>query len=384
VPGGDELAHSPGALLSGLGALGAGAVSSMSAMLPGRAAHDRWAGEDLRELGVQRGSIVAADDGVPLAVRETGPVDAPLTVVFAHGYCLTMDTWHFQRRAVEERFGDRVRMVFYDQRGHGLSGETAPERATIDQLARDLSSVVEATTPRGPVVLVGHSMGGMTVMAYAARHPEAVAERVLGVGLVSTAASKLSETGLGAVLDNAATVQVAGMAGRAPGFFHGGRRAMARLITPFVYGGSFGTPARTSPTVARFVDTLISSTDVETIAAFVDTLTRHDETAAMPVLRGVRTTIVCGTRDLLTPLVRSEELAAELPDAEFTVVPGAGHMAMLEAPSTVNAAILRLVGDALAAAEGRPSPEAAEIGPRRVGEKRPAASRGTTRRGGGR
>ena len=67
-------------------------------------------------------------------------------------------------------------------------------------------------------------------------------------------------------------------------------------------------------------------------------------------MRDTRTTIVCGTRDLLTPLVRTEELAEHLPEADLVVIPGAGHMSMLEAPSTVNAALTRLVADALRAA----------------------------------
>ena len=352
MPTVDEIAHSPGALLAGLGALGAGAVSSMSSMLPGRRAHDRWAGEDMWELGVQRGGIVAASDGVPLAVREAGPVDAPLTVVFVHGYCLTMDTWHFQRKAITARFGDSVRMVFYDQRGHGLSGATGADNATIEQLADDLYCVIESAVPSGPVVVVGHSMGGMTIMSFASRHRRTLAGRVVGIGLISTAASKLSEHGLGAILGRGTTSSVAGIAGRAPRVVHGSRRAMARVMTPFIYGGSFGNPARTPPTVARFVDRVIASTDVGTIAAFVDALSHHDETDALELMTDTRTTIVCGTRDLLTPLVHTEELAARLPEAELVVIPGAGHMSMLEAPSTVNAALSRLVADAQRLAAG--------------------------------
>lgn len=339
--------RAPGGLAAGLGALGAATIGSVATLLPGRRARDPWAGEDMWELGVDRGAMVVASDGVPLAVREAGPTDAPMTVVFAHGYTLSMDSWHFQRRHLQDRFGPEVRLVFYDQRGHGLSGKSSPANSTIAQLAADLNSVITATAPRGPIVAIGHSMGGMTVMAYAARHGEAVRERVLGVGLVSTAMAELSESGLGAVLESKAVSRVVGLAGRTPGVFTNSRKALGAIISPFIYGGSFGDPAKMSPTVARFVDKLIASTDVLTIANFFDTLTNHDETASLPVLRDVRTTVLCGDRDLLTPLDRSVDIAEALPDSEFVVVPGTGHMVMLEEPAHVSEILGDLVADAI-------------------------------------
>ncbi len=339
--------RTPGGLAAGLSALGAATMGSMGTLMPGRRASDPWAGEDMWELGVDRGSMVAATDGVPLAVREAGPTDAPMTVVFAHGYTLSMDSWHFQRRHLQDRFGGEIRLVFYDQRGHGLSGKSTREHSTIAQLAADLNSVIEAAAPTGPLVVIGHSMGGMTVMGYACRHEEAVRERVVGVGLVSTAKSELSEAGLGAVLESRALANMAGLVIRTPGVFTGGRRAFGALISPFIYGGSFGDPAKMSPTVARFVDKLIASTDVLTIANFFDTLTRHDESAAMPVLRHVRTTILCGDRDLLTPLDRSVDIAEALPDSELVVVPGAGHMVMVEEPAHVSEVLGDLIADGI-------------------------------------
>lgn len=339
--------RSPGGAAAALSALAAASVGSFGTLLPGRRAADPWAGEDLWELGVDRGSMVVASDGVPLAVREAGPTDAPMTVVFAHGYTLSMDSWHFQRRQLQARFGSGIRMVFYDQRGHALSGKGARANATISQLARDLDSVIAATAPTGPIVTIGHSMGGMSVLGYVARHPEAVRDRVCGVGLVATAKSELSEAGLAAVLDTRAVASFVGLVGRSPGVFTSGRKAFGALISPFIYGGAFGDPARTSPTVARFVDDLIASTDVLTIANFFDALRGHDESAAMPVLRDMRTTILCGDRDMLTPLDRSADIAEDLPDAEFVVVPGAGHMVMLEEPARASEVLGDLIADAI-------------------------------------
>ena len=101
-----------------------------------------------------------------------GSADAPVTVVFVHGYCLRMESWHFQRRQLERRWGAAVRMVFYDQRGHGRSGTPSVASCTIGQLGRDLDAVLRSVAPDGPVVLVGHSMGGMTILALARQRPE--------------------------------------------------------------------------------------------------------------------------------------------------------------------------------------------------------------------
>ena len=137
------------------------------------------------------------------AVEEIGPRDAPLTVVFVHGYTLSMASWTFQRRTLAAELatanGHRpdARLVFYDQRGHGASGRGAPERSTIEQLARDLAAVLEARVPRGPVVLVGHSMGGMTIMGLAALRPELFGTRIAAAALISTSSGQLADLNFG-------------------------------------------------------------------------------------------------------------------------------------------------------------------------------------------
>ena len=108
-------------------------------------------GDDARRA--DRTAVVMADDGVPLNVEEVGPPDAPLTVVFVHGYTLSMGSWAFQRRTLGAQLatanGHRptARLVFYDQRGHGGSGRGPSEHSTIEQLACDLAAVLEARVP---------------------------------------------------------------------------------------------------------------------------------------------------------------------------------------------------------------------------------------------
>src|SRR5215469_14344736 len=134
---------------------------------------------------------VMADDGVLLYAEVSGPDDAPVTVVFCHGYSLNQDVWHYQRLALAEE----TRLVLYDQRGHGRSGRGDPDRASIDQLGTDLAAVLDALAPGdAPVVLVGHSMGGMTIMALADQRPALFGSKVAGVVLISTASHHVTAT----------------------------------------------------------------------------------------------------------------------------------------------------------------------------------------------
>ena len=130
---------------------------------------------------------VLADDGVPLHVEINGPDTAPMTIVFCHGYTVNQDCWHFQRRDLSDH-----RLVFWDQRDHGRSGRSAAGSGSIGQLGTDLKAVIDAAAPGpGPVVLVGHSMGGMTIMALADQYPGLFGTKVVGAVLISTAARGL-------------------------------------------------------------------------------------------------------------------------------------------------------------------------------------------------
>src|SRR5690606_33163238 len=121
------------------------------------------------------------------------------TVVLSHGYTLDERSWVYQRRALREA---GYRVVVWDQRGHGASGVAESDTYHVDQLGRDLRRVLAEVVPEGPLVLVGHSMGGMTIMALAEADPEFVRDRVVGVALVSTSAGGLHRItwGLGSLL----------------------------------------------------------------------------------------------------------------------------------------------------------------------------------------
>lgn len=331
---------------AGLGALGTAAGISAAKALRQRKIRDVYEGEDFSLLEADRGCLVTTPDGVPLVVREVGPITAPLTVVFSHGFCLRMGSFHFQRAALAQRWGPQVRMVFYDQRGHGQSAAAPTETYTVEQLGRDLETVLQVMVPRGPVVLVGHSMGGMTVLSHARQFPEHYGsksgEGVVGAALISSAAEGLPRSPVGEILQNPALEAVRFAARYVPGVVLRTRGATRSALRPILKSASFGSED-VSPSLAAFAESMIHDTEITTLVEFLHALEVHDESAALRVLARVPTLIACGADDLLTPLKHSEEMAAALPDSELLIVSGAGHLVQLEQPEVINDALVRLV-----------------------------------------
>lgn len=305
-----------------------------------RGGPDPEADEPFGRLRADRIRTVTTTDGLPLAVEEVGPRAAPLTVVFVHGYCLAMGSWHYQRLGLADMTNPRIRMVFYDHRSHGRSGRAPTETATIDQLGDDLHRVLSEVVPTGPVVLVGHSLGGMTVMALADRHPELFASRVVGVALLSTSTGQLADVTLGLpavtaklrapVLPLALRV----MRSRAS-LIERSRRIGSDIAWLLTRRYSFGS-TDVSPALVEYVGRMIAATPVEVVADFFPALNAHDKLSALGRLRGVQTLIAVGDRDLLTPTDHSRRMAAALPGTELLVLEGAGHLAMMERSALVN------------------------------------------------
>jgi len=300
-----------------------------------------------------RTALVQADDGVLLAVEEVGPLDAALTVVFVHGYALSMASWTFQRRdlgaALATANGHRpgARLVFYDHRGHGASGRGDAEHATVEQLAADLETVLDARVPRGPVVLVGHSMGGMTVLTLAQRRPELFGTRIAGVALISTSGGHLADLDFGLPqlltrLRTAVLPVAAWTMRRRPGFAEQTRRLAKGIVSAATWSLSFSS-TDVDPALGRYVDAMIAGTPVDVIAELYPAIAGLDATGAIEPLRRVPTLVLTGDADKMIPMRHSEELVGELPDAEFVVVPDAGHLVLLEKPEEVSAALTELL-----------------------------------------
>ncbi|MFI1003759.1 alpha/beta fold hydrolase [Streptomyces galbus] len=265
---------------------------------------------------------------------------APVTVVFSHGYCLNQDSWHFQRAALR----GVVRTVHWDQRSHGRSGRGVAQvqddvPLTIDQLGRDLKAVLDAAVPDGPIVLVGHSMGGMTVMALAAHYPELIRERVVATAFVGTSSGRLGEVNFGLPVAGVNAVRrvlpgVLRALGQQAELVERGRRATADLFAGVVKRYSFAS-RDVDPAVARFAERMIEGTPIDVVAEFYPAFTDHDKTEALARFTDMPVLVLAGIGDLVTPSEHSEAIADLLPGAELVLVPDAGHLVMLEHPEVV-------------------------------------------------
>jgi pimeloyl-ACP methyl ester carboxylesterase len=273
---------------------------------------------------------------------EKDEVRAKPTIVFVHGFALDMGTFYFQRKALAER-GDH-RLVFYDQPGHGRSSKLQSGTYDIAALGRSLAAVLDATVPEGHIILVGHSMGGMTIMAFAEQFPEWFGNRVTGVVLMSTSAGLFDKATLGVsnvvarfsspffpLWDKAAKL--------GGGTIDRARVASSDLAWLLTRRYGFGA-AQPSPSLVTFVESMNSKTSVETLTKYLNTLYRHSRLPALSALRGVPVLVVVGTRDYLTPVTHSEEIIKVLPEAELLKVENSGHVVMLEKADEVNAALI--------------------------------------------
>ncbi|MGN9914280.1 alpha/beta fold hydrolase [Phytohabitans sp. LJ34] len=283
-------------------------------------------------------------DGPRLHVRTAGPPGAPVTVVLLHGWALDGRTWHRQVRQLAKV----ARVVTYDARGHGRSGGVDRSAATLDRLGDDLAEVLRTVAPTGPVVLGGHSLGGMTIMEYAHRHPEDFAARVAGLFLLSTTAEGHTHTVYGLPSRVAHLVRMAEMTSAQVLARLGDwrpHRAFTLALRPSLRWLLFGHPC--DPADVRLTTKAVARASLSSIGGFrpsVGAQARLETLAALPT---VPTAVMVGERDRLTPPVCALSIAKALPGAALTVCPDAGHMLMLERPDMVNAALLDVVHAAI-------------------------------------
>ena len=288
-------------------------------------------------------ATVRADDGTELHVETDLEPSSPLSVVLVHGFTARLEEFELQR----ETLRGRATAVLYDCRGHGRSRRGRVRNPSVDQLGRDLGSVLDQAVPPGPVVLLGHSMGGMTIMALARQRPELFGPRVAGVFLLATSSGGLVEKGArGAVVRLLRRLHLLQLvllwfqlwAPLLERFRRRGTRAGYAFFRRNLFGTDDATPER-----VRQVQDLLEQTPLPVVAAFYKTLLDHDEQASLHVLRAVPVTLLVGDADRLTPPSHSHRMALALPDAELVVVPGAGHSVNLTRREIVDAALLRLL-----------------------------------------
>lgn len=305
---------------------------------------------------LRRVAAVATGDGALIHAVVDGSDDAPVTLVLAHGWTLAQASWDDVAQLLTPRVeAGELRLIRYDQRGHGRStwGRYAHDvgELSIDQLGTDLGELLDQLVPTGPVVLGGHSMGGMTIMCLAAARTELFGTRVRGVALVSTSAGDLAPAG--EKLAERLQLKLApGMVTAAIG----GARVVERIrqllppahprhrkiVRELLYGAD-----ATDEMVIAGAEIMHAST-VRAFAAFYPALGEHDKRSELAALTGVPVEVLVGDSDKLTPQRHSRQLAGTLPGAALHVAERTGHMLIQERPRRVADAIERLLAAATA------------------------------------
>ncbi len=271
---------------------------------------------------------VVSADGIRINVEVDEPeLDAPHlpTIVFVHGVICTLDAWHYQRLALR----GQARMVFMDHRSHGGSDVADRASSTIENLAADLHAVIQACTS-GPVMLVGHSMGGMTIMQLAADHPELFPDRVVGVVLLSTS-SRLP------LVSSPAARRIVPFARRAAPLVDWGKG-----FNSFSVVRRFGLGPNAQERHVDMTNEMVLRAPTRVLTDFHPMFAELDVRHALETLSTVPTIVIAGTHDFVTPLSHSRRIADGIAGSSLAILEETGHMAMFEEHVRVTDLILEL------------------------------------------
>ncbi|MGE5617537.1 MAG: alpha/beta fold hydrolase, partial [Candidatus Woesearchaeota archaeon] len=243
------------------------------------------------------------------------------------------------------------RVIAYDLRGHGESQPAASDDYSIDRFGEDLEAVLAEVVPDGrKAILVGHSLGAMAIAGWAEHHD--VVRRVGAAALINT--------GVGDLIAEQLLIPVPGVAQAinrtiAVHGFLGSRAPLPRFSTPLTAAAiryiAFGHTA--TPAQVAFFERMLIACPPDVRANVGISLSELELHEALPRLT-VPTIVIAGEEDRLTPPGHARRIAEMLPDlVRLTVLDETGHMAPLERPDAVIAAVVELadrVHDAAGAA----------------------------------
>jgi len=278
---------------------------------------------------------VASFDGTELAVRAAGDPRAPV-LLLAHGFSLDMSVWC----DVWPGLAETNRVVTLDLRSHGASERAALGDLSLRAMGRDIAAVLEAASPDRPAIVVGHSMGAIATLALAEQRPELFGPRITGVALIGAGSSDLLKGAMGSVTEllrpRLGSLQTA--ARRVDGL----RRAV--LASPLGVSGVVARVTQFGPNAPkRVVDHVVALAQRTASEVWTDALPElmeMDLRHAVPRVR-VPALVLVGEFDRVTPPAGAVALAGALPDGRFVLIPGSGHIPMLETPEVVGRELAR-------------------------------------------
>jgi len=284
-------------------------------------------------------SFLVLGDGARLGVTRAGVPGAAVTVVLLHSYALDRRVWHKVVSLLAE-VGE-VSVIAYDHRGHGESSAASAETATLEQLGDDLAEVLELAVPHGPVVLVGHGMGGQVAMRMVARHQELASRRVGALMFLSTSVGWVAEAlpqSIGRVVQDLHAI----LGPRLVGQVH---RKVDKAATIGLRWLLLGDDP--SPEDVRLVAEMVMHHWPDTVALFRPALDRADRAVALEVASSLPVVVMVGERDRLVPVGHAGRLADALRHGHSVTIPGAGHVLPLEAVAEIVPRIVAEVREVL-------------------------------------
>lgn len=264
----------------------------------------------------------AAVGDVELAVWDEGR-GPPLLLV--HGFPLDHRMWQAQI----EDLADRQRVIVPDLCGFGQSG-VRDGAVGMEQMADDLAALLDALHIDEPVTLCGLSMGGYVAWQFWKRHTRRVARMVL---CDTRAAGDTAETARGREL-TARRLEA-----------EGPQVVVEPMLERLV---SQTTRQRQPDVVERLRAWMLEGNPRGMAAALRGMAVRPDVTTWLPNVLPP-TLVIGGAEDAISPAAEMRDFAARMPAARFVEIADAGHMAPLEQPAAVNAALRQFLADAPAA-----------------------------------
>lgn len=232
-----------------------------------------------------------------------------LALLFVHGFPLSRGAWQKQLDALRAPY----RVIAPDLRGFGES-EARPGTAAMADFAADLHSLLQQLRT-GPVVMVGHSMGGYVALAFARQFP------ALLRGLVLVATKAGADT-LEAAAGRRATAEKV-------------RTEGVQVVVDAMAANMLAAGRRDTAMAEQVRSLMASSSRDGVIAALLGMAERPDSTATLAGI-SVPTLIVAGADDGVIPPAESEKLAQAIPGAQLSVIPQAGHLVAFEQPEAFN------------------------------------------------
>ncbi len=292
-------------------------------------------------------------DGVPLHFTCYG--EGERTLLCCNGVGVSTFFWKY----VVRNFSDRYRVVTWDYRGHGRSGEPprmSREKFTIASCVQDLTSVMEAAGIRN-AVLLGHSMGTQVVLEAWRRHPSRVDGLVMICGAYGRPLDTFWDSRLaGPIFD--VVYAIVNLAPRA--FSRGNARLMRSPIPMWIANAGAVDRKMCRPGDLRPYFDHLARVDSQVFFLMAGEMQRH--TAAKWLDRvDVPTLVVAGENDRFTPHRLSVHMRDRIPGAELLTIPRGSHAALIEQPELLNLRLEKFLRERIEARTGTaPAPRSTD------------------------